>query len=649
MYKDNSQLRMEDFIFPYGKLDPENDWVKLAALVPWEIAEERYAARFVNNGHPAHPARMALGALLIQRRLKCSDQWLVKHIGENPYLQYFIGMKEYGPCPFGASTLVAFRKRFSEEDLAAILEASVPKAETGKQDDSDDGNDPPNSGTLILDATCCPADIAYPQDIDLLNQVREKAEKTVDELCKAAGQKKPRMYRKRARKDYLRLSKSKKRSGKAIRSAIRKQLQYIRRDIRYIAELVQKGAKLSSKQADRLNIMTTVYEQQRLMFESGTHSIPRRIVSLAQPWVRPIVRGKAHANTEFGSKLHISLVDGYARIERLDFEPFNESEDLWRAVARYRERYGCYPERILADKIYRSRQTLAFCKEHGIRLSGPALGKPPKAPGLSRQAKKLEYQDNCDRNAVEGVFGTVKTAYGLDCVMARLQETAVCVIGVALLLSNLSLSLRAALALFCLMLLLFVLPRLRSRAYLIVKFRVNPLLLPLGDLHRLVHHAAILRRGAAGPVVVKAVGDLGTAGRSLIDGVIVNRRLLRGFRLFRGVSLRRLSGNRLPGFLLGRDLTGGRGIVQNAVDHVLVLLGGQLGGTQGIFPQKLRHFLKAHIVAVMGLLPVAVAKHHHIGNGKAVSLEVGGVVGVELAVDAFQRVVSRSGAVYTRS
>mgnify|MGYP006990196813 CR=1 FL=1 len=38
------------------------------------------------------------------------------------------------------------------------------------------------------------------------------------------------------------------------------------------------------------------------------------------------------------------------------------------------------------------------------------------------------------------------------------------------------------------------------------------------------------------------------------------------------------------GFLLGLHLTGGRGIVQNAVDHVLVLLGGQLGGTQGIFP-----------------------------------------------------------------
>ena len=133
MYKENSQLRVEDFVFPYGKLAPENDWIRLAALGPWDVAEEQYASWFVNNGHPAHPARMALGALLIQRRLKCSDQWLVKHIGEKPYLQYFIGMKEYGPCPFGASTLVAFRKRFSEKDLAVILEASVPQRDTEKK------------------------------------------------------------------------------------------------------------------------------------------------------------------------------------------------------------------------------------------------------------------------------------------------------------------------------------------------------------------------------------------------------------------------------------------------------------------------------------------------------------------------------------
>lgn len=168
MYKDTSQLRIEDFEFPYGKLDPENDWVKLAALVPWDSAEERYAAQFVDNGASAHPCRMALGALPIQRRLKCSNKWLVKHIGENPYLQFFIGTKEYGPCPFGASTLVAFRKRFSEEDMAVILEASIPQPQKNGGDEDD--NAPPNGGTLVLDATCCPADIAYPQDVNLLNQ-----------------------------------------------------------------------------------------------------------------------------------------------------------------------------------------------------------------------------------------------------------------------------------------------------------------------------------------------------------------------------------------------------------------------------------------------------------------------------------------------
>lgn len=445
MYKDTSQLRIEDFMFPYGKLDPENDWVKLAALVPWDIAEERYAAQFVNNGHPAHPCRMALGALLIQRRLKCSDVWLVKHISENPYLQFFIGMKEYGSCPFGASTLVAFRKRFSEEDMAAILEATIPQPE---REDADDEDDPPNGGTLVLDATCCPADIAYPQDVNLLNQAREKLEQTVDEICESSGKKKPRMYRRRARRDFLRLSKSKKRSAKAIRSAIGKQLQYIRRDVRYIVQFVQNGAQLTEKQKDRMNLVTTVYEQQRLMYENGTHSIPQRIVSLSQPWVRPIVRGKSRANTEFGAKLHISLVDGYARIERLDFEAYNESEDFWNAVFRFHDRYGRWPERILADKLYRNRQTLTFCREHGIRLSGPALGKPPKDQERSRQIRKQEYQDNCDRNEVEGVFGTGKTAYGLGRVSVRLEHTTRCVIGVALLMWNLMKRLRLLLSCF---------------------------------------------------------------------------------------------------------------------------------------------------------------------------------------------------------
>jgi ribosomal protein L34E len=446
MYKRETQLRFEDFVFPYGNLDKENDWVKLTNIVPWDEVEKRYAARFVNNGHPAHPARMALGSLIIKQRLSCSDEWTVKHVSENPYLQYFIGMKEYGSkCPFGASTMVEFRKRFSEEELAEIMEMTIPKPEPPAEPPQ---GDPPNGGTLILDATCCPADIAYPQDINLLNEAREKLESVIDKVCEAKGLEKPRTYRRNARKDYLRISKNKNRTGKQLRAAVKKQLQYIRRDIGYIAEFVLKGAELTQQQKDLLNVLTTVYEQQRIMFETNSRSIPNRIVSISQPHVRPIVRGKTKAKTEFGAKLHISLVDGYARIERLSFEAFNESEDFYRTVERYRERYGRYPARILVDKIYRNRGTLAFCKEKGIRLTGPPLGRPPKDAEITKKAKRQEYLDLCDRNAVEGAFGTGKTAYGLGRIAAHLEQTSRCVIAVALLTMNLSKRLRSFLRRF---------------------------------------------------------------------------------------------------------------------------------------------------------------------------------------------------------
>lgn len=434
MYKLDKQLRFEDFVFPYGKLDKENEWVRLVAIIPWDRIEEMYAKKFVKNGHPAHPARMALGSLLIKQMLRCSDERTVRHISENPYMQYFIGLKEYtSRCPFGESTMVAFRKRFTEEELTQINEWILAARKKTPSDD-----EPPksgeNKGTLMLDATCAPADITYPQDLNLLSKAREKAEKIIDQIHVAGNGPKPRTYRKVARREYLKVSKLRRKPMKVLRKGIRKQLNYLLRDIGYIADYVHGGVRLTSKQMDEMNLITIVYEQQRIMYEKKSHQMERRIVSLSQPYVRPIVRGKVKANTEFGAKLHVSLEDGYGRVERLDFEAYNESEDLPKIVERYRERTGHYPKRLLADKIYRTRNNLAYCKEHDIRLSGPPLGRPRKDELRDR---KSEYQDACERNAIEGLFGTGKRSYGLDVVMAKLQNTSVTVIMVAVMAMNL--------------------------------------------------------------------------------------------------------------------------------------------------------------------------------------------------------------------
>lgn len=229
------------------------------------------------------------------------------------------------------------------------------------------------------------------------------------------------MYRKKARRDYLNLAKCKKRTAKKIRKAIKKQLQYIRRDRKYLDKFLAKECELTPKQAARLAVIDQVYEQQKYMYDNQVHSVPDRIVSISQPYIRPIVRGKAAAPVEFGAKLDLSLDEkGMARIEKMSFDAYNESDVLISAVQRYFERTGHYPERVLADKIYRNRANLQFCKEHGIRLSGPALGRPRKN---AKTDKKTEYTDNADRIAIERAFALAKQKYGLGLITSKLDQT----------------------------------------------------------------------------------------------------------------------------------------------------------------------------------------------------------------------------------
>ncbi len=233
----------------------------------------------------------------------------------------------------------------------------------------------------------------------------------------------PRMYRENARKDYLSLAKCKKRSAKRIRKAVKQQLQYVRRDLKYVEVfLEQDDVELTEKQSDLLEVIRKVYEQQLFMYENKTHSVPDRIVSISQPFIRPIVRGKARTPVEFGAKLDLSVDEnGMGRVEKLSFDAYNESEVLITAAENYRKRTGHYPDRILADQIYRNRANINFCKEHGIRLSGKKLGRPK----LRDIDKKTEYKDNTDRIEVERRFSLAKRKFGLGLLYTKLKSTTV--------------------------------------------------------------------------------------------------------------------------------------------------------------------------------------------------------------------------------
>ena len=443
------QLSFNEFHLPFGgKLDPNNRWVKLADTIPWHVAEELYSRKFPSKrGAPALTVRMALGALIIKEKLGLSDQETVEQIRENHFMQYFIGLEGYQyDAPFDASTMTYFRKRLKHADLAALqedllrrhLEQERKKAE--RDDDEPEGGSS-NRGRLIVDATCAPADIAYPTDISLLNDGREKTEKIIDGLFAHApeGISKPRTYRKKARKDFLAVSMKRNLSRKALRHGIRKQLQYIGRNLKSIESLTESVSLtvLSPRRYRLLLVISELYRQQQEMYQSGNKSISDRLVSISQPHVRPLVRGKAATRTEFGMKLSISVVNGWSMPERMSWNNYNEGCDLVRDIERYHERYGYYPESVHADKIYRTQANRSWCKAHGIRLSGVPLGRPPQDVEKNKARRKQIREDEGIRNAVESKFGQGKRRYGLNRVMARLAESSQTVVSIIFLVMNL--------------------------------------------------------------------------------------------------------------------------------------------------------------------------------------------------------------------
>lgn len=458
------QLSFENFYLPFGgKLSGENRWVKLAEWIEWEVLETEYAQQFSQNmGAPAKSFRMALGALIIKERLGTSDEETVQQIRENPYLQYFLGLSEYqDEAPFETSMLVHFRKRLSLEIIQQINERIVLKAmeansgtksefeqesKEPKNENGDDSDEPPNQGQLILDASCAPADIRYPTDLNLLNEAREQTEKIVDVLYRQVQDqlvRKPRTYRREARQAYLQVAKKRKVSRSTIRKAIRRQLGYLRRNLAHIDQLVELGASLSQLSRRRYRYLLVIHElfrQQQQMYQTRQHRIEDRIVSLSQPHIRPIVRGKAGTPVEFGAKFSLSCVNGQVFLDHLSWDNFNESVDLPGQIEQFKRRFGHYPASVHADQIYRTRDNRTYCRLRGIRLSGPPLGRPASEQQAAIRQQILD--DAKIRNQIEGKFGQAKRRFSLARVMTKLASTSATSIAVTCLVMNLEQLLR---------------------------------------------------------------------------------------------------------------------------------------------------------------------------------------------------------------
>lgn len=441
-YTSQKQLSIAEFAMPFeAKLDENNRWVVLSKVIPWDKFAELYYKNFPSRrGAPTKDARMVLGVVIIKHMMKLDDIGVIEFIQENPYAQYFLGLKGFTQKPvFDPSLLVHIRKRIDLNVFESLTDELIRKGLKIKQapakESKDDDEDEPtpsggtkNKGKLQLDATVADAQIKFPTDLDLLSDSRVKAEDLIDDLCKEMNiTNKPRTYRKIARKEYLNVSKMKRKPDKVLRRGLRLQINYLKRDIRILNGLLDKvkdgRLPFDKHQSKYFFVIQHVLAQQEAMFKDKSNSCEDRIVSIHQPHVRPIVRGKAKAKVEFGAKINVSLQEGYARIDRFEWDAYNEGCDLPMQVERYKTLNGHYPELVQVDKIYLNRANRAWLKERNIRHTGEPLGRKPAKTVKSYYLRRKERREAAERNQIEGKFGQGKNGYDMNQIRAKLPST----------------------------------------------------------------------------------------------------------------------------------------------------------------------------------------------------------------------------------
>jgi hypothetical protein len=402
-----------------GRLDERNRWLRISELIPWAELEGEYLKYFSSVGRPAKDAQLILGLLLLKHMTKLSDREMLVTVMENPYMQAFCGFHSMATsATLDASTLTQVRKRLGpkffreleKKTYAGLIERGIIRARG-----------------MLADATVFPEEIKFPTDVGLLNEVRRWAVRTIKRLDG-----KFRTRRRKAEKEYLSFSKTKRKTRKVIRKAKKAMLRYARRNLGQLGELIKKIPDIEKKVLDYLAVAKEILRQQAEMYKTKVNRIAGRIVRLLRPYVRPIKTGKQAKETEFGAKGALTHVDGFLFLDFWKHEAFNEADHVGRHMEVYRERFGKLPPYFVADMKYGTRKNRTDLETLAVRPSFKPLGRKTKQRDDAWFKKKQK-----ERNRIEGGFGHGKEHFGLARVRYKGEATSEVWVRLALMAMNL--------------------------------------------------------------------------------------------------------------------------------------------------------------------------------------------------------------------
>jgi IS5 family transposase len=365
-------------------LDPKQPLYRLAERVPWAAIESALADRYAKQGRPAKPIRLMAGLLMLQRIFNLADEVVVEHWRQNPYYQFFCGMRQFTwDLPCDPSDLVYFRKRIGPEGAEEILKHTVQMS--GKAAET---------SVVVVDTTAQEKAVTYPRDRKLYRRVAE----SVLALAAAEGIRLRRTYRRTIRRLARQMI-----TGNFPRGIAR--ARRAERRMRIIAGRLLRETKRKLPVDRAFALLERLDLWSRALRARRTGEAP--VYALHEPQIYAIKRGKDGKEWEFGTKVAFALhptsgvILGALNLAR----PQGDLQTIPDVLEQIHRLTGTTPAVVIGDKGYRGRR----CDE-GTLIHTPAdLAQTTLGNALRRRLVGRFRR----RAAIEPVIGHLKSDHRL--------------------------------------------------------------------------------------------------------------------------------------------------------------------------------------------------------------------------------------------
>ncbi|MEM9259169.1 MAG: transposase [Bacteroidota bacterium] len=418
LFSEQALKSPEQLVFEHSELG------RIHALIPFSALATEFGAfkrPRHQGGRPPHlTIEGGLALMFLKHHLGLSDKLLVDRLNTDSHLQFFCFTRIKFNQPIRDQDLVGRWRRFFGEHLhIEALQKILAQAWSDKIE---------HPHLQLDDATCYESEIKYPTDVKLLFDCCEWLDQQLSQACNFCQVRRVRHDKYRALKGRVdRFSKMKKKRHKLEKRLRRSLLYWVDKFQNELQQVFNAHPTyhriLHPSVYQRLGTVRLILAQQSYMYTNNVRSVPNRIVSLAKPYIRPIIRGKEKKPYEFGAKVHVTQVGGLNFIEHLSFEAFHEGIRMWRSIVRNQVRFGQRCRQYGADRIYATNTNRKRARKLGVQTCFPAKGRPGKNAAQQRKAKTVIANARATR--LEGSFGTEKQYYGLRKVKARTPTTEV--------------------------------------------------------------------------------------------------------------------------------------------------------------------------------------------------------------------------------